>query len=238
MKPKSRHPIYMGLNFIISPPPIINPQTYLEFQKSLISCAIEFTNAVRREHQQEHRIEVVRGAPTPLQILVGASASQPFGQLLIAAAPEPGRPLEYFIQETEHVVEAFETTWPASNRQIIKRDVTLRDLYETTSEHAFKELWEERLGQTSNLLAVFGRPVLGGGLRFVMPPQPGKSAQVEVKIESYLRDTGKLFVETQFAWLGPVPPGDPFDPRGRLLEVNDYIENQVLAFMGVKNDKS
>lgn len=233
MKSESRHPIHMGINFVISPPPIINAQSYLQFQKSLVSCSVEFTSAARRELPQEHRIEVVRGTPKPLQVVVIASASQPIGQLLILATPEPGRPLEYFIQEAEQVVEGFEATWPAPNRQIIKQDVALRDLYETTRDHAFQELWEERLGQEPDSLAVLDRLVLGGGLRFVMPPQPGKPAQVEVKIESYLKDTGKLFVETQFAWHEPMPPGAPLDPRERLLEVNNYVENQVLAFMGV-----
>lgn len=233
MKSESRHPIHMGINFVISPPPIINAQSYLQFQKSLVSCSVEFTSAARRELPQEHRIEVIRDTPTPLRVAVVASASQPVGQLLILATPEPGRTLEYFIQETELVVEAFESTWPAPNRQIIKQDVALRDLYETTRDHAFQELWEERLGQSSDSLAAFGRLVLGGGLRFVMPPQQDNPAQVEVKIESYLRDTGKLFVETQFAWHEPMPPGAPLDPRERLLEVNNYVENQVLAFMGV-----
>lgn len=192
MKPESRHPIHMGINFVMFPPPVINLQSYLQFQESLVSCSVEFTNAVRRELQQEHRIEAIRDIPTPLQVVVVASTLQPIGQLIVMAAPEPSRPLEYFIQEAEQVVEAFEATWPIPNRQVIKRDVTLRDLYETTSEHAFQELWEEQLGQTSDSLAVLDRQVLGGGLRFVMPPQPGKPAQVEVKIESYLKDTGKF----------------------------------------------
>jgi len=181
-------------------------------------------------HQQEHRIEVVRDVPLPLQVVVSASTSQPIGQLLLVAT-HPERTLRYFIQETEQVVEAFEATWPASHRQIIKRDVTLRDLYETTSGHAFQELWETRLGQPTDSLAAFGGPVLGGGLRFVIPVQPSRPAQIEVKIESYLADTSKVFVETQFTWPQPTPPGVSFDPRDRLLEVEDYIKNQVLAFI-------
>lgn len=228
MKPQSRHPIHMGINFITSPPPIINSQSYLEFQRCLISRSVEFTKAVHREHQ----IEVVREAPAPIRIMVGTLVPQPIGQLLIVA-PHPSRSLEYFIQEAEYIAEAFSTTWPAPQRQIIKRDVTLRDLYETTSERAFQELWEKRLGQAPDSLAAFGRPVLGGGLRFVMPPQPGdqEPVQIEVKIESFLRDTSKIYVETQFVWPQPTPPGMLFDPRERLLQVNDYIQNQVLSFI-------
>jgi len=233
MKPGSRHPIHMGINFIVSPTPIINRQTYLDFQNSLDQCSVEFTNAARQDSQQGHQIAITRAGPRPLQIVVVASTLQPVGQLLILATPEPGRTLEYFIQEAEHVVEAFQTTWPIPHRQIIKRDVALRDLYETTSEHAFQEIWQDQLGQTVNSLAAFDRLVLGGGLRFVMPPQRDKPAQIEVKIESYLKDSSKLFVETQFAWHEPMPPGAPFDPRERLLEANSYIENHILAFMEV-----
>lgn len=139
--------------------------------------------------------------------------------------------MEYFIQEAEQVIEAFEETWPVPQRQIIRRDVSLKCLYETTGDHAFQELWEERLGQSQDSLSAFGRPVLGGGLRFVMPPQPSDPAQVEVKIESYLIDTRKMYVETQFVWSKPMPPGASFDPRDRLTEVDAYITDQVHSFI-------
>ena len=225
MKVRSRHPIHMGINFVMSPLPVINPQSYLRFQEALV----DFTNAVRIEEKQENRIEVIRGGPTPLQVVVIASVLQPIGQLLIIATPEPGRPLKYFVQEAEQVVEAFQTTWPAPQRQIVKKDVALRDLYEASSDHAFRELWEIQLGQSSDSLSAFGRPVLGGGLRFVMPPEEGESAQVEVKIESFLKDTSKVFVEVQFVWPSPE---QSLDPRGPLTEADDFITNQVYSFMG------
>ena len=228
MKPQSRDIIHMGVNFVISPPPIINRQNYLGFQQALVSHGIEFANAAYKEP----KIEVAREAPAPLQIMVGVLVPQPLGQLVIVA-PLPARDLEYFIKETEAVVGAFDATWPVQQKQIISCDATLRDLYETTSEHAFKELWETRLGQSPNSLAAFGRPVWGGGLRFVMPPQPNdpKPVQIEVKIESFLRDTKKIFVETQFTWPQSMPPGEPFDPGARLRQVDKYIEDQVLAFI-------
>jgi hypothetical protein len=232
MKVGSRHPIHMGINFVMSPPPVINPQSYLRFQEALVSCSVDFTNAIRVEERQENRIEVVRGGPTPLQIVVIASALQPIGQLLIIATPEPGRSLPYFVQEAEQVVEAFQITWPAPERQIVKKDVALRDLYETSSDHAFRELWEIRLRQSSDSLSAFGRPVLGGGLRFVMPPGESNPAQVEVRIESFLRDTSRVFVEVQFAWPGPGLAGQSLDPRGPLTEADDFITSEVHSFMG------
>ncbi len=231
MKSESRHPIHMGVNFVITPPPIINPEYYLRFQEALMSCSVDFTNVGSQERREDNRIEVIRETPTPLQILVIASNVQPTGQLLILATPEPKRPLEYFIQEAEQIVEAFETTWPVPQRQIIKKDVALRDLYEASSDHAFRELWEIRLGQSGDMLGIFGRPVLGGGLRFVMPPQPNNLTQVEVKVESFLRDTSKIYIDVQFFWLEPGVAGQSIDPRAPLLEADEFIKARVHSFM-------
>jgi hypothetical protein len=234
MKPGSRKLIHVGINYIISPPPVINPQSFLKFQEALVSCSLDFTNSGRQEQQYERRIEITRNTP-PLQILIIASTKQPVGQLLIIA-PHPARTVEYFIQETEQVVEAFEGTWETPHRQIMKRDITIRDLYEATSDHAFQELWEERLGQSLGSLSSFG-PIHGGGLRFVIPPQPNRPAQIEIKIESYLQDSSKIFAETQFTWPMPTEPGVSLDPRNRLLEAEDYAKKQVLSFiMGDTND--
>ena len=233
MKPGSRRIIHIGINFITAPSPVIDPQSYLEFQRAVLSWGLEFTQVAH----QENKIIVMRQVPTPLQLTISVLGPQ-VGQLLIVA-PRLERSLEAFIQEAEAAVEAFLATWPVQNRQIISCDVTLRSLYETTREHAFKELWEDRLGQSPHSLAVFGRPVLGGGLRLVMPtlPEEQESVQIEVKIESYLKDTNSIFVETQFTWPQPAMPGSPFDPRERLLRVDAYIENQVLAFILGESDE-
>ena len=144
-----------------------------------------------------------------------------------------GCSLDLLTREAEAAVRAFEATWGKERRQIISSDAAFRDLYETSAEHAFQELWEQRLGQSAQSLAILGRPVLGGGLRFVMPPLPDEvePLQIEVKIESFLRDTKKLFVETQFAWPAPTSPGAPFDPAGKLKQLDDYIEHVVTSFL-------
>jgi len=156
---------------------------------------------------------------------------QPLGQIMVIA-PQPKGGLELFIKEAEAAIQAFEDVWPAEKRQIIKADATIRDLYETSSQHAFQELWENRLGQTSKALEAFGRPIRGGGLRFVLDPIPGElPVQIEVKVESFLMDTTKIFVETQYNWPVSTGPGTPFDVRERLSQMNSYIENQINAFL-------
>jgi len=228
MYPESRQIIHMGINFIVSSMPVLNDQSKLGFQESLHAYGIDFAQVKYGDSE----ILVRREAPTRLDIKVAAGGGASLGQLLILA-PHPGRDLVLFAKEAEATVKAFESTWPAEKRQLISCDATFRDLFETTSEHAFKELWEERLGQSSDVLAVLGRPVLGGGLRFVMPPQPNEPepVQIEVKIESFLKNTRKIYVETQFKWPQPKAPGEPLNPTSRLKQVDEYIETEILSFM-------
>ncbi len=227
MKPHSRYILHLGINFITIPAPSVTPQSSLAFQQAIISSGLEFIRA----ENPKNRVVLTREVPSPLQISVSMLESQ-VGQVLIVS-PRPKGTLDLFIQEAEAALEAFETVWPAQNRQIIKSDGTIRELYETTSKHAFQELWEKRLGQPSQSLAAFERPIRGGGLRFVMDPLPNEDdpVQIEVKIESFLRDTTKIFVETQFTWPRPTAPGIPFAARERLSQMNSYIENQVRAFL-------
>ena len=178
----------------------------------------------------KNTISLLRDIPYPLQITVSTNESQ-VGQLLILT-PQPKGSLDLFIKEAEAAVQAYESVWTVQNRQIVHVDATIRQLYETTSQHAFQELWESRLGQTSQALSVFGRPVRGGGLRFVMDPvAEDLPAQIEVKIESFLLDTTKIFVETQFTWPVPSTPQSPFNVRERIEKMNSYIEANVQPFI-------
>lgn len=232
MKPGSRRIIHLGINFITAPAPVISHQTNLLFQQAIISCGLEFV----RIENPKNQIVLTREVPSLLQVTVGVLEPQ-IGQILVAA-PQP-RGLEVFIQETEAVLEAFKKVWSSQGRQIIKCDATIRELYETTREHAFQELWEQHLGQSSQTLATFGRPIRGGGLRFVMEPLSSETepTQIEVKIESFLRDTTKIFVESQFNWPLPTPQDTPFDARRRLTQMNTYMEEQVNNFLsGEIND--
>ena len=228
MDTESRQTIHVGINFVFSPIPTIDPQSNLRFQQSLLSCGIEFSH----NEIKEQEIIIVRERSPRLEIKVAAISGSPVGQIIIVS-PDPRCELNLFGKDVEAILQAFDSTWPGPNRQIISSDVTLRDLYETAGEHAFKELWEKRLGQPTDSLARLGRPVLGGGLRFVMPAQSSDPdpVQVEVKIESFLRNTNKIFVETQFVWPSPKAPGTPFEPKRRLEEVDRYVEDKVEAFI-------
>jgi hypothetical protein len=229
MNTDSRQTIHIGINFVFSPLPAIDAQSKVRFQQSLLNSGIDFA---RTDSSKEREVFVLRETPTRLEIRVVAMPGAPVGQLLVVS-PDPKTELELFAKDAEAIVEAFEATWPAQNRQIISTDVTIRDLYEATGEHAFKELWEKRLKQAPTSLARLGHPVLGGGLRFVMPPraEDPEPAQIEVKIESFLQDTKKMFVETQFVWPSPKAPGAPFEIKERLHQVDRYVEDNVELFI-------
>ena len=218
-------PHHLGINYILAPIPIIDKSHYLKFQQSLVDAGIDFDQS-----RDKPAISVVRQSPL-LEIVVANLKDAPVGQLLVVS-PGPSHTSDGFGKEVEAIVKAFQNTWERP-RQIVSCDITIRYLYDASSEHAFQELWETRLGQPRQSLSVFGRNVLGGGIRFVMPPMPNESdpTEVEVKIESYLQDTKKLYVEVIFRWLQPQPPGSPFTPMERLKIVDRFIDNEVANFM-------
>ena len=230
MKTRARKFVHMGINYVVLPTVSIDQRKSLQFQEALLSAGIDFTSVALQDQQ----IRVQRKPPLPLEIRVIVQAAKPksLAQVLILG-PAPYNALNNFASEVEAVLQAFEQTWPAPHRQIVSSDVTLRCLYPSTSEHAFQEIWEGRLGQSPAALTALGRPVLGGGLRFVMPPQAGdpQPTQIEVKIESFFQDAQKIFVETQFLWPGSRPIGTPFEPAAKLQQANAYILEHVHAFL-------
>lgn len=139
---------------------MVSPQTTLAFQQSIMLKGLEFS----RVELPRNTISLTRDIPYPLQITVSTLDPQ-IGQFLVVS-PQPKGSLELFTQEADAAIQAYEMVWPAQNRQIIRADATIRELYETTSQHAFQELWENRLGQSAQALAVFGRPIRGGGVTF------------------------------------------------------------------------
>lgn len=230
MRPESRRVIHIGINFWVSPAPDINARKGLEIQDALLMRGVEYDSF----EALSDGIHLVRGNPM-LDVRIKVDPGQPFGQVLVLA-PQPNRPVDVFREEAQEVIRAFEQVWPCSPRQVVRSDATLRELYETTDGgHAFRELWEGQLGQQPQSLAALERQVLGGGIRLVMPPAPTDPdpVAVELKIESYLRDTTKLYVETQFVWEQPVvvESGDCFGSSAKLQRINQYAENQVRNYL-------
>jgi hypothetical protein len=115
------------------------------------------------------------------------------------------------------------------------RDAAIHCLYSCEGcDHAFQYIWEHLLGQRVADTEHLGKPLWGGGLRFVMPATPEDKPEptgVEVKIESYLQDTSKLYVETHLLWPTPIQE-DMFAKSSELLgRVDDYIKTKVANFI-------
>lgn len=221
---ESARPFHIGINFFVTPVTAIDRKKFLEFQQALLKAGVEADKA----NFSEQGIIINRVQPT-LEVRVNPANPPPVAQLLVVAPTPSG--LEAFIRDVEAVVKAFDLTWPVQQRKLVKCDATIRYLYQASGGHSFKELWEERLERTQEDLDVFGRPVLGGGLRFVMSPVQGEqeATSVEVKIESFLRDTSQFFIEVLFSW--PQLATTELEPARRLQQVESFIEDKVHKFM-------
>ena len=163
-----------------------------------------------------------------LDVRVGLPGPQ-VSQLLILSSGQT-LPTESFIQSADAVCGVFTEVWKEP-KQVIHCDSCLRSLYQVRDQHAFKFLWEQRLKQQGKALNVFNRSVLGGGLRFVIPPTEDKKTQIELKIESFLSDSSMLFVEVQFAWKQPFPIADGLNPRSLIDEIDAFNKNEVHRFI-------
>lgn len=223
--------IHLGINFVTSPRPILTQQKMLEFQQAIINNGLEFS----RVEQNPEVINIFRDTISPLTIRV-LSPNQPIGQIIVISQ-FPKHPLNLFIDEACAAIDAFNDVWGSDKRQVLGGDATLQELIETTSKHAFQELWEERLEQSAKALAIFERPVRGGGLRFVLDPKPEdlQSSQLEVKIESNLKDSTKIYVEVQSRWQLSKPQLE-FDVKNRLDEVQTFLGDKVHNFLSGGND--
>lgn len=233
MKPDSRQIIHIGINFVVVPNISLGMSNVIRFQESIIKNGLDYTSV----QQLEDRITIKRDTPSPLIISAISQKQQPVGQLLVVA-PQPQYSLDMFIKEAEAASKAFVDVWPSPIMQIIHSDATIRELHETTSEHAFEELWEHRLRQSKDSLKTFGKPIRGGGLRFVMEPNQSEldPIQVEVKIESYFQNTRKIFLETIFRWVKPTSQGAGINISEKLIGMEDYISQNVLKFLTGDND--
>ena len=226
MRPDSRQSLHFGVNFVFAPLPVLGGARARQFQQFLAEEGVEF----QQTGTQPEALVFQRTGPAPLEVRVAQIPPQ-LGQLLVIAA-QPNRLLVDFEADAVVVCEVFRRAWPG-NFQVVARDCTIRHLYQSQGDHAFQYLWERRLNQRGEQLAQFKRPVLGGGLRFVMPPLEGdpNSAQVEVKIESFLVDSSKIFVDVGFAWPRPVEPNAPMDPVGMLHEVDSFASGEAVEFI-------
>lgn len=228
MNPESRETVYAGFNFVLNSRLTIDKKTNLRFQQELVNEMID----VQRVEFTSERITAIRLEPRILEINVLALPNSPVSQLLITTQGI-GCTLQMFGQEAEAVIRAFAQTWGGS-MQVVNSDSTIREIFASTAEHAFQELWETRLKQPSEALAAFPYPAIGGGLRLAFrnpSPENSKPTEIETRIESFFGDSSKMFIETTYRWLVASEFQDIFKVNAKLNEIETFISSSLTPFV-------
>jgi len=226
---ESRRSIYFGVGYVVASRWEPDPIKRLDFQKALAEKQLDFPQT----RVGAHDFTLIRTEQSPLQ--VKAASLGPRVSSISVSSERPVDTLELFGREAEAVCNAFRQIWFEQQCQILQCNATIRHLY-SCGEHAFKYLWEDRLGQSPEDFSCLGaRPVLGGGLRLVMPPvkDEPEPVQIEVKIESFFRESKSMFIDTAFIWPKPMllPAEAKFEPQKRLIATEEYATSKVLDFV-------
>lgn len=229
MLQETKQPYHFGVGFIFAPAVVVTSELFLNFQKALANLDPELAFPTVNRDIKSGAFQLVRTGSAPLQVQL-QFPGPPIAQLVIAAN-EPKRSKEIFVREADCVVGAFAQTFGAP-AQVIGRQCTVRNLYSVRQGHAFKYLWEQRLGRSESEFAAFERPILGGGLRLVLPPRPNmpNDAMVELKFESLMMDSRMLFLECSMAWNHPAP-GSDLSPGDLIDEVEALIDDKACPFI-------
>jgi hypothetical protein len=224
--PENRQLYHFGVNFVFAPVPDLGATQRLRFQQNL---AAEPHMIAFDAMATSGEMKLLQRASPPLQVALGA-ANQQLAQLAITAM-RPTQSLQEFISEAEAVATVYHETWPGPV-QVVQRDCTIRHLCPVREAHAFKFLWETRLRQEEGDISLLGRPVLGGGVRFVMPARQGVADDplIEVKVESLFEDTTQLFIEAAFVWRQPKADAR-IAPAELLQAVDEYLKSEVTNFI-------
>jgi hypothetical protein len=226
----SRQSIYFGVNYIVAIPWTGDKSKQLDFQRVLLEQQLDFPEV----KAGERTLTLIRKEQSSLKIQISSLGPQVSG---IRVSSEGPYDVELFAKEAEEAYAAYHKIWVERPCHIVQCEAMTRHLY-SCDDHAFKYLWETRLGQKADDFRRLGeRPVLGGGLRLVIPPISNEPEpnQIEIKIESFLKESRKMFIETLFVW----PPTQPrlldqnskFDPEFRLKCVVEYATNEVWNFL-------
>jgi hypothetical protein len=225
---QSKQSIFFGVHFLLVGEWGTDSKRLLDFQKALLDEGLEFSETGTGPRS----FVLTRKESSAFQVKIGSVGPQ-VSEIKIVTPERPSHVLDPFCKEAEAVCRAYIKVWAGMPCQVLRCDATIRHLYSCNC-HAFKHLWEDRLGQQEDDLKYLGgRPVLGGGLRLVLPRVNQWKDHVEVKIESFLGDPEKIFIETMFLWPDPfiVNTADGFNSTGRLKELEKYATHEVCDFL-------
>jgi hypothetical protein len=230
---ESKTPLHYQVVFSFAPGPELSPANVLKYLQQLAQAprGISF----QETRHAERSLTFLRVAP-PLTVQIGSwqgaldITKGPSTSFLDIEAVHPSGEQSEFCDSARDVLAAYGEVWGVPI-QFVQRECIVRYLFEVQQSHAFQYLWEQRLHQRVEELSAFKRPILGGGLRFVMPARDRVNEPLyDVKIESFLSNPKQLFVELHATW-GPSLSTADDDPMAIFQTTTDYVSGSVMAFL-------
>ncbi|WP_061248251.1 hypothetical protein [Leptospira alstonii] len=226
---RNRNLIHVGLSDLFLPVVVRSKSEILQFQSNLEELGIEITGTNYAPNQNVFTRQLSQSILTVQIVNAGPNITQ-----LLVISENPEGSLESIEEDFERVIEAFDKVWQIQGKNVVKSDLTVRLLTDSSTEHAFGEIWEKRLRQSKDNLQQLGRPILGGGLRFVLPPlnpQDSEDHGIEIKIESFFPDPRKVFIEAIFLWGAPRMISEKWNASDRIQKVIQYAEQHLISFL-------
>lgn len=227
---ESKTSIHFGIQFLLAGVVLPDRQTILEFEKRLLEAGVEFSQRSARPNG----FSLIRQEGSGLQVSLETAGPQVLQLQIVAANPQCD--LEMFGRDADAVTESYQKISRTHPLQVLTTSVCLRHLY-SVQGHAFQYLWEKRLGQSKDdFKSLAGRPVAGGGLRLVLPAhQIGEQepASIELRMESFMREPDKMFIEIVHGWPRPrtIGQGQGFDSSRYLIMTEEFAANEVWNFL-------
>ena len=231
---QSKTSVFFNVGFLLASAWSDDRTRTVDFQKALLGAGLDFAQTASRANS----FILTRTDPSNLQVKLESPGPQVSAVNITARNPQYD--LDMFVRDAEAVTDAYQKTFPAQQYQLIQRTARINHLY-SCQAHAFKYLWEDRLGQSPDDFKTLGRrPVAGGGLRFVLPAHAQEGQEpysIEIRAGSAMREPGKLVVETIFVWPKPhmVTADDKFNLGDLLNTVEQYAADEVFDFLTQKN---
>lgn len=230
MEVSNRNTIHINISYIFAPFQPLNRLQALQLQEAFLKKGIEIATT----NYTENEVTLIRNHLNPIEIKIGIIGQQAsnIGRFSINA-PNPGRSLELVTQEAEDISQCIREVCGQKIQQIIKTDALIRDLYDTQSNHAFQDLWENRLSMSAKQLASFKRPVLGGGIRLFFPIMNDNKdlPQLDLRIESFLQNPKRIFIEARSSWNSIETNFDGFHPEKKFEYIEKTITTEVIQFI-------
>lgn len=228
MLKESARVIHIGVNYVVAPKKAMTVDEKLKFQKELSIVGIDAEN-IKKKREGIAINAFYEGTPLIVETFMNSPNT---GQLLIVMPENPNSIL--FPQIADAVGDIYLKVFTDPKPKACPaKDGCIRKLYSCGEgyPHAFKYIWEKMLGKTTSHLSPFGKPIAGGGLRFVMPPSGDDPVETQVRIESFFSDPKSVWIEVTMKWLQPEKIESGFRATQLCARLNSFLNENVVNFV-------